>query len=97
VAQHAHAIERLSAEGAEYLHFGFTPFITVTQATMFGDLRVYAAGIVAPMASVINYSAGHTRANNGVLTLGAAGDFVVQSDQPSGTVHVIIDLAGYFQ
>jgi biotin transporter BioY len=71
--------------------------ITVTQGTAFGDLRVYPAGIAPPLVSVINYAAGQTRANNGVVVLGAAGDLVVQSDQPSGTVHVIIDVNGYFQ
>ncbi len=79
--------------GARALSFN----ITVTQGTTAGDLRVYPVGIAAPLVSVINYSAGETRANNGVVVLGASGDLVVQSDQASGTVHVIIDVNGYFQ
>ena len=71
--------------------------ITVTLGTAAGDLRVYGAGAPPPLTSVINYGAGRTRANNGVVALGAAGDFVVQSDQPTGTVHVIIDVMGYFR
>jgi len=71
--------------------------ITVTGATADGDLRVYATGAFVPLVSVINYAAGQTRANNGVVALGAAGDFVVQSDQLTGTVHVIIDVDGYFK
>jgi uncharacterized repeat protein (TIGR01451 family) len=79
--------------GATALSFN----ITVTQGTAAGDLRVYRADIAPSLFSVINYAANQTRANNGVVVLGAAGDFVVQSDQPTGTVEVIIDVNGYFQ
>ncbi|MGE5232816.1 MAG: hypothetical protein ACM3OB_01805, partial [Acidobacteriota bacterium] len=71
--------------------------ITVTQPTAAGDLRVYPTGIATPLVSIINYSANQTRANNGVVALGASGDFVVQCDQSSGTVQVIVDVNGYFK
>jgi uncharacterized repeat protein (TIGR01451 family) len=71
--------------------------ITVTQSTAAGDLRVYPGDIPPALVSVINYAAGQTRANNGLTTLGAAGDFIVQSDQPTGTVEVILDVNGYFR
>jgi len=70
--------------------------LTVTQGTAGGDLRVYPAGVAAPLVSVINYAPGQVRANNGIVALGAAADFVVKSDQPSGTVQVILDVNGYF-
>ena len=70
--------------------------LTVTEGTAGGDLRVYPAGITAPLAATINYAAGQVRANNGLVGLGAAGDFAVQSDQPAGTVQVILDVTGYF-
>jgi uncharacterized protein affecting Mg2+/Co2+ transport len=70
--------------------------LTVTQATAAGDLRVYSTGITPPFVSTINYAAGQTRANNGVVVLGAAGDFVIQSDS-AGSVQVIIDVNGYFK
>jgi len=70
--------------------------VTVTQGAADGDLRLYPAGIPAPLVSVINYQAGQVRANNGIVGLGAAGDFVVQSDQPAGSVQVIVDVTGYF-
>ena len=39
-----------------------------------------------------------TRANNAVLTLGAAGDIVILCDIPgSGTVQVILDVNGCFE
>jgi uncharacterized repeat protein (TIGR01451 family) len=71
--------------------------ITVTLSTAAGDLRVYPGGIPSALVSVINYAAGQTRANNGLTALGAAGDFIVQSDQPSGTVEVILDVNGYIR
>jgi uncharacterized repeat protein (TIGR01451 family) len=79
--------------GATALSFN----VTVTQGAVAGDLRVYRADIAPALVSVINYAAGQTRANNGVVVLGAAGDFIVQSDQPTGTVEVIIDVNGYFR
>jgi uncharacterized repeat protein (TIGR01451 family) len=71
--------------------------ITVTQGTIGGDLRIYQAGITPPVVSTINYGTNQTRANNGLVLLGASGDFEVKSDQPTGTVHVIIDVNGYFR
>ena len=71
--------------------------ITVTEGTAAGDLRIYPAGLTPPLVSAVNYAAGQTRANNGVVVLGPAGDFVVLSDQAAGAVHVIIDVNGYFQ
>ncbi len=70
--------------------------VTVTQATAGGDLRVYPGGS-APTASAINYAAGKTRANNGSYALSTAGDLVLHCDQASGSVHVILDVAGYFE
>jgi uncharacterized repeat protein (TIGR01451 family) len=71
--------------------------ITVTQGTADGDLRIYPVGITPPLVSVINYRSSQTRANNGITLLGSGGDFVVKSDQPSGTLQVIIDVNGYFR
>ncbi|HEY2930789.1 MAG TPA: hypothetical protein VGK99_03515 [Acidobacteriota bacterium] len=71
--------------------------ITVTAATVDGHLRLYPGGTPLPLVSSINYPAGRTRANNGIITLGALGDIAVRSFQPSGTAHLIIDVNGYFQ
>ncbi len=79
--------------GAKALSFN----ITVTLATAQGNLRVYPAGVASPLVSVINYLADQNRANNGVVGLGATGDFVVESGQATGTVQVIVDVNGYFQ
>jgi hypothetical protein len=71
--------------------------LTVTQPTAAGDLRVFAGGAPTPLVSSVNYGLGQTRANNAVVTLGAAGDISVRCDQASGTVEFLFDVTGYFQ
>jgi hypothetical protein len=70
--------------------------VTTTLATASGDLRIYAAGVALPLASVINYAPGRTRANNLTVNVNAAGQISVRCDQASGTVHFILDVAGYY-
>jgi hypothetical protein len=62
-----------------------------------GDLRVYPAGGVAPLASAINFRAGIVRANNAIIKLGAGGQISVQCDMPSGSTHFFFDVYGFFQ
>ncbi len=71
--------------------------ITVTSATATGYLRVYPAGVARPPTSTLNFVTGLTRANNGIVALGAAGDLSIHSGQASGSVHVILDVSGYFE
>jgi beta-propeller repeat-containing protein len=71
--------------------------ITVTGATASGDVRIYPAGAPLSLASAINYSAGKTRANNGNYNLGSGGGLSFHCDQASGTVHMILDVTGYFE
>ena len=71
--------------------------VCVTLPTAAGDLRIYPTGVAAPLTSALNYSAGQTRCNNGLVNLGAGGDFVVKSDQPTGNTQLIMDVFGYFQ
>jgi hypothetical protein len=70
---------------------------TVTQPTAAGDLRIIPGGSALPLVSTINWSAGQTRANNGIGALGPSGDISVHLDQASGTVQFIADVTGYFQ
>jgi len=71
--------------------------VTATQADSSGDLSLYPGGSSMPTSSAINYSAGKTRANNGTDALGPAGDLVVHCDQAAGSVHLLLDVSGYFQ
>jgi hypothetical protein len=70
---------------------------TVTQPTALGDLRTVPGGGTLPLVSTMNWRPGQTRANNAILSLGPAGDITTHVDQGSGTVHLIIDVSGYFQ
>jgi hypothetical protein len=70
--------------------------ITAAAATAPGNLRVYPAGTTTPGASTLNFVAGQNRANNGIVRLGAGGDLAIYS-APSGTVHVVLDVNGYFE
>ncbi len=71
--------------------------IAVTQPTGGGNLRLYPGGLPLPVVASINYSAGQTRSNNAIVTLGASGDITVHCAQGSGTVQLIVDTNGYFQ
>jgi uncharacterized repeat protein (TIGR01451 family) len=72
--------------------------VTVNQPTAAGNITAFEAGQPLPPTSTINYVAGQTRANNAVMSLNASGEMAVFVAQPTGTtVHVIIDVSGYFQ
>ena len=62
-----------------------------------GDLRVYPAGLPAPLASSINFRTGIVRANNAIVALGAGGQLSVQCDMLSGSTDFFFDVFGYFQ
>lgn len=71
--------------------------ITVVTPTTFGHLTIFPAGGAQPLASNINFAPGQVRANNAILTLGAAGGLTVATGlQAGGTVHLLIDVNGYF-
>jgi len=69
----------------------------VADPTAPGHLRLFPAGEARPNASTINYSVGQTRANNALLTLSVAGEVAAFVGQTSGTVHLIIDVNGYYE
>lgn len=73
--------------------------VTVTSPTNSGDLRIFPGGESPPSASAINFRVGQTRANNAVLPLSrdGRGHLTVRVDMPSGQVHVILDVNGYFR
>lgn len=72
--------------------------MTVTQPTANGHLTAFPAGQSVPLTSALNFSSGQTRANNAVLSLGAAGAISVESVlSSSGSVHFILDVTGWFE
>jgi glucose/arabinose dehydrogenase len=73
--------------------------VTVTGATGSGYLTLFPGNLTAPLASTVNFFAGQTRANNAVTALSTDGLGQVKAiaGMTGGTVHLIIDVAGYFE
>ncbi|MBK9062418.1 MAG: carboxypeptidase regulatory-like domain-containing protein [Acidobacteria bacterium] len=71
--------------------------VTATAGTSSGGIRVFPAGIADPNLATVNYGANQTRANNALVSLGAGGDFTIATGQATGTVHVIVDVNGWFE
>ena len=72
--------------------------LTVTQQTAPGFLTIYPADEAQPLISNINFKVGSSRANNAILRLSSDGTGRVNVFNGSGgTVHVILDVNGYFQ
>ncbi len=72
---------------------------TVTQPAATGDLVLYRGDVTTiPVASSVSFTAGKTRANNGILELSRAGDGTFQvHNRSTGTVHFILDVSGVFK
>lgn len=72
--------------------------LTVTQQTAQGFLTIYPADRTQPLVSNINFKVEASRANNANLLLSSDGTGSVKVYNGSGgTVHVILDVNGYFQ
>ncbi len=71
--------------------------VTVTDATVGGNVRLWPAGTAFPTVSALNYAATQPRANNGIFALNANGEISIRATQASGTAQVIIDVVGYFE
>jgi hypothetical protein len=71
--------------------------VAVTAASSAGHLRLHSGGTPLPLVSAIAYSAGQTRSNNALVPASVLGDLAVFAGQTSGSVHVILDVNGYFE
>lgn len=71
--------------------------VTVVGAPASGHLRFWPDGTAMPATSVINFTAGQDRANNAVMSLGASGGFSARGFFPSGSVRLIVDVAGWYE
>ncbi len=74
--------------------------VTVTQPTGAGHLVFYPGDVGPPAASTINFGPGQTRANNAILSLALNGTGTVNVSPAvtgNGTVHLILDVVGYFE
>jgi Tol biopolymer transport system component len=77
--------------------------VTVVQPSGAGFLTLHPGDIAPPATSTLNFEAGQTRANNAIqrLALNGAGTMAVtpfvSGVGGNGTVHVIVDVVGYFE
>ena len=70
--------------------------VTVTGPTTGGFLGFHAPGLLAKAAAV-NYATSQTRGNNAQVMLDDTGQVAVSCTQSSGSVHMILDIAGYYE
>lgn len=68
--------------------------LTATQGTAATHLTAWAGGLTMPGTSTLNLTAGQTRANHAIVTVGSAHQLALRNN--TGTIHAIADLAGYF-
>lgn len=71
--------------------------IAVTGSTAPGNIRLHPGGTLVPATSSINFAAGQTRSNNAIIILDSLGRLAAFAAQASGTVHIILDVNGYFE
>jgi PKD repeat protein len=74
--------------------------VTVAAATTPGNVVLYPGNYPRPPVSTINFAAGQTRANNAIIGLASDATGTIAAAATlgaSGTVHLIVDVDGYFQ
>lgn len=71
--------------------------VTVIGASSAGNLQMWPAGTTPPGTSVLSFQAGQTRANNAFVTLGVSGSFSALAGMPTGSVHLVVDVVGWFE
>ena len=74
--------------------------VTVTAPTAAGFLTLYPGDRPAPGVATLNFGANQTRANNALVRLSSdgVGSYAMSAFvSGSGTVQVIVDVAGYFE
>ncbi|MEZ5142956.1 MAG: hypothetical protein R2726_10620 [Acidimicrobiales bacterium] len=68
--------------------------VTVTSTTAASFLSIYPNGTTRPLVSSLNWTAGQTIPNAVTVKVGASGQIRIYN--PSGNVHVIVDVVGYY-
>lgn len=71
--------------------------VTVAGPTSQGHVSLHPGGTSLPIVSSMNFRPGQTRANNAIIQLGAGGTLTTVSGQGTGTVHLLLDVNGYFE
>jgi hypothetical protein len=68
--------------------------VTVTEPSAAGFVTVWPTGVDQPIASNLNFTAGDTTPNAVVVGVGSNGRVSLYNN--SGTAHLIVDIAGWF-
>lgn len=75
--------------------------LTAISPTDDGFLTLWPSGESQPLATSLNFRTGQTRTNNAILALGAAGAIDarpgIAGAPDSGSVHLVIDVVGWFE
>jgi hypothetical protein len=75
--------------------------LTVVGATAGGEVVAYPSDLATPGTSTLSFSVGQTRANNAVVLFAADGSgsvaFLATLNGGVGTVHLIVDVTGFFK
>jgi Zn-dependent metalloprotease len=74
--------------------------VTVINQTANGHVRIYPGDLPLPTISTINFQATGTRANNAIMPLASDGSGTLKSYAfltDGGTVHLIVDVTGYYE
>ena len=72
--------------------------VTAVNATSVGSFAIFPTGTASPLgATALSYPATKPRAASFIARLGTTGDIAVWPIQPSGSVHIILDVTGYFE
>jgi hypothetical protein len=70
--------------------------VTVVSPGSSGLVR-FSPGCAPQGVSNLSFGVNQTRANNAVLALGAAGQLTANAQMTGGTVHLVIDVNGYYR
>jgi hypothetical protein len=74
--------------------------VTAANQTAGGHVRVYPGDLALPTISTLNFQATGTRANNAIVSLASDGSGTIKSYAfltDGGTVHLIVDVNGYYE
>ncbi len=70
--------------------------VTAVDPSGFGHLTLFPSGGTLPIASNLNFRPGQTVPNLVIVRIGNNGKVTINNGSPTGTVHVIFDVAGWF-
>lgn len=69
--------------------------VTAVTPTDTGNLTLFPGDQGVPSTSALSFRTAQTRANNGIIKVGLDGSLGI-ANKSAGTVHVIVDVMGYF-